>query len=108
MVEFLAVVGWGVSGFFAYGLAFGYFQRKFACIAVEGRRGDQVFASVMAAMGPLGLVTALLCSGFGRRGLQWKLWSKPHDRPPLPIRACRFRCWRGGDLDGCFHVWRMK
>lgn len=67
----LAVV-WATSGFLGYGISFGFFQRKFPTIAVEGRLGDQIYSAFIAVNGPIGLIAIVLGSGFCRYGLKWR------------------------------------
>ena len=72
MPELLIAAGWCVSGFFAYGLTYRYFQQMFPSIAAKTRGSDRRLALFMAACGPIGLAVAFFSSGCGRHGLQWK------------------------------------
>jgi hypothetical protein len=68
----MAVIVWIICGILAYGLTLGYFQREYPVIADADYAGDAGRALVFGCAGPLGLMIALPCSGFGRHGLMWR------------------------------------
>ncbi len=68
----LGVAAWIACGILTYGIAFGYFQRKFALIADETIMADRIFAAVFGLCGPVGLVTSYFLSGFAKHGLKYR------------------------------------
>ena len=64
-------IGWAVCGFLAYGRTLAYFQRNWPDIADKGRAADIYKACLMAVIGPIGLVIAMLLSD--SHGFMWRL-----------------------------------
>ena len=65
---YLFIAFWIVCGILGYGATIGYFENEYP--TVPG--GNEPFAVVVAAGGPLGLLVAWVMSGGFRHGFQWR------------------------------------
>lgn len=50
-------------GILAYGWSYAYWQRKFPTLAMRDCGADQWFSCFIAALGPAGILVALICGG---------------------------------------------
>lgn len=66
---FIAAMGWGLCGVFAYGATLAHFQRRFRCVASENYDADRRFAACIALLGPIGLIVTMTAS--------WKICGTP-------------------------------
>ena len=65
------VLLWALAGFWAYGVAFAYFQRKWPELAEEYAEKNRQLARLLAVGGPIGLLVALFNSEGMRYGVLW-------------------------------------
>ena len=77
----LIVVAWLACGVLAFGITVAYFWCAHPILQSRLKfREDCGAGGIFALMGPVGLLVALLCSGFAYRGLMYRLprdWKKP-------------------------------
>jgi len=67
-----AVVIWVICGVLAYGICFGYLQRKFPDIAEEEYRRDMGTSVLFGFGGPITLSVLFFMTGFAEHGLKFK------------------------------------
>jgi len=74
MILILIICFYITCGIFAYAIAFAMFQRDriFLENAKEEYRVDMSFSTFIGLAGPVGLLVALLFSGFAQHGLKFR------------------------------------
>ena len=70
MLHVILVVFWCLCGFLGYGIALAWWDGEYP--DPYFRAGNRVVAAAVAFFGPIGLLTAFLCSSFARHGLKWR------------------------------------
>ena len=68
---YLIFIGWLACGFAAAGVYYADLQRSYPDLAKKNRREDAWNAVFVGVEGPIGLLAALLNSGFAEHG--WKI-----------------------------------
>ena len=66
------IIIWVICGILAYGITFGYFQRKFPLLAKRSYMEDAGFATIIGIFGVVGLLLSVCLSGFCRYGLKFR------------------------------------
>lgn len=65
------IVAWIISGYYAYGITYGYFSTKYNDIDVQN--GNIIIALVMSCGGILGLIVSYILSDRAYYGLKWRI-----------------------------------
>lgn len=68
------IVGWAICGVLAFGITVADFWHSFPTLQREPGRFRDIagFASIYAALGPLGFIIVFLVSGFAKHGLLFR------------------------------------